>query len=86
MRIKEWAPTWTIMRSPSPMFSSAPRRLLISIPVPLQATNPNGYWQLNMNQACYEGSHLHKWTPIGERPRTALLLPMLLATGSRLHR
>ena len=31
----------------------------------LQATAPNGYWQLNMNQACYQGNHLHKWTPIG---------------------
>ena len=30
-----------------------------------QATAPNGYWQLNMNQACYQGLHLSKWTPIG---------------------
>ncbi len=31
----------------------------------LQAANPNGYWRLNMNQACYEGEHWSKWTPIG---------------------
>lgn len=30
-----------------------------------QATAPAGYWQLNMNQGCYEGRHLAKWTPIG---------------------
>ncbi|KAG1656928.1 hypothetical protein FOA52_008176 [Chlamydomonas sp. UWO 241] len=30
-----------------------------------QAVNSRGYWQLNMNQACYKGEHLSKWTPIG---------------------
>lgn len=31
----------------------------------LQATNPYGYWQINMNQACYQGEHLSTWTPVG---------------------
>ncbi|GAX80748.1 hypothetical protein CEUSTIGMA_g8183.t1 [Chlamydomonas eustigma] len=30
-----------------------------------QAAAPHGYWLLNMNQACYQGTHLSKWTPVG---------------------
>ncbi|KAG1678483.1 hypothetical protein FOA52_014514 [Chlamydomonas sp. UWO 241] len=30
-----------------------------------RATATHGYWQLNMDQACYAGRHLSLWTPVG---------------------
>jgi hypothetical protein len=64
------------MAPPSP----SPFNIIHSSPHTPQATNPNGYWQLNMNQACYEGEHWYKWTPIGIVMSIVICLGIPLAT------